>query len=67
VEMPNSLNVTQETKPTKIIYELIDDLVDGPLGEMQCCQSFTNASKAFLFLENLLSLPHLLARKTKSK
>jgi len=26
VEMPNSLNVTQETKRTKIIYDLIADL-----------------------------------------
>jgi hypothetical protein len=34
---------------------------------MQCCQSFTNASKAFLLFENLLSLPHLLARKIKNK
>jgi hypothetical protein len=46
---------------------LIDDLIDGPLGEVQCCKNFTNAYKAILFLENLLSLPHLLARKTKSK
>jgi hypothetical protein len=26
VEMPNSLNVTQKTKPTEIIYDLIGDL-----------------------------------------
>jgi len=65
--MPNSLNVTQETKPTEIIYDLIDDLIDGPLGEVQCCKNFTNAYKAILFLENFLSFPHLLARKTKNK
>lgn len=65
--MPNSLNVAREIKPTKIIYDLIDDLIDGASGEMQCCQSFTNAFKAILSFENLLSLPHLLARKTNSK
>jgi hypothetical protein len=38
VEMPNSPPVTQETKLIEIIYDLIDDLIDGPLGEVQCCQ-----------------------------
>jgi hypothetical protein len=49
--MVDSLNVTQETNPTKIIYHLIDDFINGPSGEVQCCQSFTNASKRFDFLK----------------
>jgi hypothetical protein len=52
---------------SEIIYDLIDDLVSRPSGEVQCCQSFANASKTTLSLANLLSLPHLLVRKTKNK
>jgi hypothetical protein len=65
--MPNNHNVTKETKPTETIYDLIDDLVDGPSCEMQCWQSFANASKATLSFENFLSLPHLPTRKKKKK
>lgn len=67
VEMPNSLIVTQKTRPTKVIYDLTNDLLDGPSSEVQCYQSFVHASKVILFFANLLILPHLLARKTIGK
>jgi hypothetical protein len=67
VEMPNSLIITQKTWPTKSIYDLTNDLVDGPSSKMQCYQSFVNAFKATLSFAKFLFLSHLLARKTICK
>jgi hypothetical protein len=67
VEMPNSLIVTQRKGPTKAIYDLKNDLVDGLSSKVQCYQSFVNASKVTLSFANLLFLSHLLARKIVGK
>jgi hypothetical protein len=63
--MPNNLLPHKKQGQQKIINDPIDDLVDGPIGEVQCYHNFANASHIFLFLINLLSLPHLHVRKTK--
>jgi len=58
VNMPNSLPITQETRQTQVIYDLIYDLGNGLLGEVQCCQQLIeyNQSHVFTFNEYLSSL-----------
>ncbi len=51
VEMPNSFNVTQEIKPTEIIYDLIDDLVDEPSVKCNVAKALPMHPKPFCFLK----------------
>jgi hypothetical protein len=47
VEMPNSFIVTQKTRLIEAIYELRDNLVDGPSSQVQWYQSFANETRPF--------------------
>ncbi len=50
----------------EIIYDL-RIIPNGPISEVQYCQNPRTTTQEALFLANMLSLPHLLARKRKYK
>ncbi len=66
VEEPKSPTIVDANKQTKMIYDIIAD-VDGPIIKMQQVHHHVVAAQEPISFASLLSLPHLLTRKTRGK